>query len=392
MKTEDNTKSMPWRYTYRRILKPAIISLCILLIIAIGLWYQSTSTQIVVKHMLGSGTVAKIPQNEQWISAKPRMSLPLGSRLMTNQWSKVELHAGLGTQVWVNQDTKISIANNKPVSIAIEKGELFIAQWRLKSIDQVKTPAGIVTPIGTSYDIRVADNGNTQITVTDGKVNFTNKIGNVIIPAGYQSEADAKQITVPSTPTRVDTSSITDWVDASKKIIHYSNKTRKILAKEARALGLEYYNAQRYYDSLTTYQYAVELDPEKSSGYSNIGIVYVKLKQYKNAIVYCETALMLDSTVYNANARYNLVVSLVELGKYNEAKIHAEILVKQVPTDHAFSIMLAEIYRHLGYFEDAERLYRYGLTQSPCADCTQIAKKGLDDIANKHMRHHTFSP
>jgi hypothetical protein len=385
-KIEDMVLSIPWWYTYRKVLTPVIISICILLTITLSLWYQSISQRIVIKQTLGSGMVSLSPSSKQWVQVYEGVRLSAGSQLSTNQWSKIELQVGLGTHLWINQSTIILISRNQPLALEIEKGELFISQWRLKSIYQVRTPAGIVTPIGTSYDVRVAENGDTQITVTAGKVRFANMTGAVIIPAGYQSEAGVKQQMLPSKPMRIDTAPITNWVDKFKKVILYSGKTRENLAKEASALGLKYYNERRYYDSLTAYRNVVELVPDRAAGYSGMGIVYANLKQYNNAIIFCQQALTMDSTYKNANARYYLVVSLVTLGRYAEAKPHAEILVKQVPSNHAASIILAEIYRNLGYLDDAERWYRYGLTQSPCGECIEMANKGLKDIAIKRLK------
>jgi len=390
VKTEEMVLSIPWWRAYRRVLVPAMIILCVLLGIFLNLLYKPFSQKMVIKEIRGSGVFSLVSGSTQWVQVHEGTRLPLDSQLATNQWSQVELQAGLGSHIWINRNTNIQISENLPLALSIEKGELFIEQLRLKTISQIKTPAGIVTPIGTSYDIRVAKNGDTQVSVIAGKVELANIIGTVTIPVGYQSEAGVKQLTPPSTPTQIDIAAIKEWVDKFKRATQYSKKTREKLAQDATILGKKYYNEQRYYDSLTAYRNVAELVPDRATGYSGMGIAYVELKQYNDAMTVCYQALALDSTL--SNARYYLVASLVELGRYTEAKPHAELLVKQVPTDHAFSIILAEIYRHLGKLDEAERWYRYGLTQSPCDICTQIANKGLEDIARKRTVRNTSPP
>ncbi|MDI6784827.1 MAG: tetratricopeptide repeat protein [bacterium] len=376
--------SVSWWVAYRRVWVTALLIVGVLLSVLLSVLFKQLPQPVLVKAVRGTGVFYLAPGSSQWIPAQEKTRLPSGSQLATNRWSQVELRVGKHTQLWLNQSTQLQLSQNIPIILFLQNGELFITQPQIKTLQQVRTPAGVITPVGTSYDIRVLENGITQVAVVVGQVQFSTATGSVVIPAGYQSQARVGQQTSPSSPARIDTSAVTEWVDKLKKVTRYSLKRREQLTKEAITLGNKYYREKQYYAALTTYHRATELMPDWASGYVGIGNAHYHLKQYDETVIAYMQALALNQQLNEA--RYYLVLSLMKLGQYAEARPQAEWLVKQVPNDHAFSIVLAEISRELGYLNEAEQWYRHGLTQSPCEICMRTAQKGLEDIAQKRAR------
>ncbi|MCX7918982.1 MAG: tetratricopeptide repeat protein [bacterium] len=375
--------SVSWWSMYRKVWGPALVVVGMLLLVLLPVYFKQVSQLVLVKAVRGTGIFYLSPGSIQWLPVQEGTKFPLGSQLTTNRWSQAELHLGGSTRIWINENTYVHLSQDKSGGLFLQQGELFIQQPHLKiqAFRQVRTPAGVVIPVGTSYDISVLDTGITRVAVVLGRVRLSNAVGAVVIPAGYQAEAEVTQQKAPSLPVAIDTSAVCRWVETFREVTRYPRQTREQLAYEAIRLGNQYYQEQDYYAALTSYQRSVAWEPELASGYYGIGRSYYRLNRYGQAMSAYSQALRLDPTLNDA--RYQLILCLIKLERFTEARRQAEWLVHQVPTDHGYAIILAEVYRHLGYLEIAEQWYRYGLTLSPCAECIQIAHTGLAEIARK---------
>jgi tetratricopeptide (TPR) repeat protein len=357
-----------WRVSLRPAFGIAILFLIIIISVISYNSYFRYSHQLIVNNLRGDGVFYLPEGSSQWLPVKPGARLDAGTELMTNKWSQVELRSKSGNQVWINRDTRIQITAETSHNIFIAKGELYVNE--IKKIDsiRVKTPAGIVDPIGTSFDIQVAENGMTLVAVIMGQVQFINAAGSA----------------PPTSKNISDPESITKWVNEFKEVTRRSLQTREQLARDSMLLASKYFEAKQYYDSLTSYQLVTELEPDWSEAYYGVGRANYELNLNEPAQTALETAVNLNPKY--ETARYYLILTLLRLGKDKEALPHAELLVQDIPTEHTYSTILARIYLHLGNLNDAEVWYRYSLTQSPCVECMREAKEGLAIIATRRAR------
>jgi len=62
------------------------------------------------------------------------------------------------------------------------------------------------------------------------------------------------------------------------------------------SLGLAYYQARKYQLSINTYKKVIKLNKNNITAHNNICSAYNQLGNYKEAIIYCENAIKIDST------------------------------------------------------------------------------------------------
>ncbi|MFB3896053.1 MAG: tetratricopeptide repeat protein [bacterium] len=374
----------PWQVSLRPVLGIAIL---VFLMVGSVILYNHNyrySHQLIVKTFRGDGG-SYLPEGAtEWQPIKVGTRLNAGTALATNKWSQVELRSMSGNEVWVNRDTRIQVTNATSHNVYMAKGELYVNEFNGNNAIRVKTPGGIVDPIGTSFDIQVAENGATIVAVMMGRVQFVNAAGSAVIPALFLSMSEAIQHTPPTSKNISDPESITKWVNEFKEISRRSLRTRAELVHDSMLLGSKYFDAGKYYDSITSYRLVTELQPDRAAAYFGIGRAYYELKQNESALEALETAVNLDPKA--AIGRNYLVLTLLRLERYKEALPHAELLVQEVPTEHTYSVILARIYLRLGNLNDAEVWYQYSLTQSPCVECMREAKEGLAIIATRRAR------
>lgn len=374
----------PWQVSLRPAFGVAILIFLIVGSIMLYNYNTQYSHQLIVKTFRGDGGSYLPEGTAQWRPIKVGTRLKAGTELITNKWSQVELQSIAGNQVWVNRDTRIQVTADTSHNVYMAKGELYVNEINSGNSIRIKTPAGIVDPIGTSFDIQVAENGATIVAVIMGKVQFVNAAGSAIIPALFLSMSEAMQHKPPTSQNISNPDSITKWVNEFKEISRRSLRTRAELAHDSMLLGSKYFDAGKYYDSISSYRLVTELQPDRTAAYFGIGRAYYELKQNEPALHAFETAVNLDPKA--SIARNYLVLTLLQLERYKEALPHAELLVQEVPTEHTYSVILARIYLRLGNLNDAEVWYRYSLTQSPCVECMREAKEGLAIIATRRAR------
>ncbi|MDI6784240.1 MAG: tetratricopeptide repeat protein [bacterium] len=377
-----------WRsYTPPRyVWVSALLVMLILIISTVTSLYLYSTQPMVVSAAVGSGIYRLAPGTTQWQLISSGTRIDEGDSLKTDQITRIEIRQGNRVNLLVNQNTHISFPSRATALgfLNLEQGEIYV-ELRAKPSTryQMATPAGEVTPFGTTLVLQVDEHRKTTVAVLTGQVRFKNRAGSVVIPARHGSEAEFKEghVTAPTAPETIDPGKVIHWVDTFRQLKKYPEKTRLKLATDAIRLGNELHNAQRYYDALTSYRRATELAPDWANGYMGLGIANFRLNRYQAAISAYTSALTLNPSLHSA--RYNLILSYLNVNRAMEALPHAEWLVNQLPNDHKFAMVLGEVYRHLGRLDDAEQWYRYGLTLSPCEECRKMANQRLEQIAQK---------
>jgi tetratricopeptide (TPR) repeat protein len=359
----------------------AIIIIGILLSILIPKYYSQYTRQIIVKDIRGNGLFIIPPGETQWQQIKPGMKLVAGSQIATNKWCQAELQSRSGLRIWLNWETRIQLAMDTAYSISIPKGEIYLQKPLQKRAFKIKTPAGIAEPIGTSLNIRVDGTGTTKISVIVGKVQLNHSAGATVIPALYQTTAETAQKTIPKLERISAPDSVINWINEFNEVIREPVKTRAQLAREAYNLGYKYFDAKEFYAAVTSFQLVVKYEPDWWQGYVGLAHGYFGLKQFKEAYIASKNAFKLEPN--HTEVRYVYMLCLIPLGRDAEALPHAEWLVKTDPNDHAYSVAIGDIYRHLGRLDEAEFYYHKTLDQKPCDICRLGAEQGLEKVAKK---------
>lgn len=147
-----------------------------------------------------------------WIVARERDALSYGDTIRTGTRGKADVLFANGTKIALRGGTSIQILSpskpNSPLVIRLfgALSEVFV---RPKGNTQIRTAAAIAAARGTEYLVRLVDEKTTQVTVTEGSVDFSNEQGSVLVEANQQSVAHLGS--APETPVAVDVSGALRW-------------------------------------------------------------------------------------------------------------------------------------------------------------------------------------
>jgi tetratricopeptide (TPR) repeat protein len=105
--------------------------------------------------------------------------------------------------------------------------------------------------------------------------------------------------------------------------------TKELLLKEIMLKGDEHWYKKEYYDAISWYDKAIEIDPNYAKAWINKGMSLSKLGKYQEAIEYLDKAIELDPNRYLA--WINKGYALYSLGKYEEAIEHFDKAIELDP-------------------------------------------------------------
>ena len=110
-------------------------------------------------------------------------------------------------------------------------------------------------------------------------------------------------------------------------------------------------------------QTVLEYDPNNSSAYDNMGLLYLRRKEYDNAEEKFEAALRIDPE--NAYAQRNLGSVLLRKGDYNRAENHLKKALDIDPFSSIGHYNLGRVYVAKKDYEPAEEAFRSALKIEP---------------------------
>jgi hypothetical protein len=121
-------------------------------------------------------------------------------------------------QVAMNESTEILIQSRwekgKDITriLRLMKGEIWVLADKGPTLLEVETPVATVAITGTEFNLHVAPDGQTSLTVLEGMVAFGTAFNSWDVPAAMKSEASRG--TRCRKPQPVDVRSVTAWSDA----------------------------------------------------------------------------------------------------------------------------------------------------------------------------------
>ena len=119
-------------------------------------------------------------------------------------------------------------------------------------------------------------------------------------------------------------------------------------------LGVILTNKGRYYDAIPHFKKTLDLQPEHVEALSNLGSIFMLQRKAAEALPYF---FLLARLTHDFDAYYNLGVIYIELSSFDEAVIYFEKALKILPNDFATNINLGVIHLQRRDFDKAESYY-----------------------------------
>lgn len=157
-------------------------------------------------------TQVRLKNTMSFTVAKERNDLFIGSCVKTLQNGKADIQFSNGTHVVLGPHSQLELLSassaTKPLIIRIF-GALSQAFIHPQGDTRVVTSAAVAAAPGTAFIIRLPREDQTELTVTEGEVIFSNSFGQSDVVANQGSTAEVGR--APTPPTAVDTSGATQW-------------------------------------------------------------------------------------------------------------------------------------------------------------------------------------
>ncbi len=115
--------------------------------------------------------------------------------------------------------------------------------------------------------------------------------------------------------------------------------------------------------AISKYQEILKLEPRLAPAYNNLGALYFKQGQYREAAEVLEKGLRINPAMTSASAL--LGISLFQMGEYQKARPRLEATVKANAADHNAELFLINDLTKLGDFEAAATHLRQLAKQQP---------------------------
>ena len=131
---------------------------------------------------------------------------------------------------------------------------------------------------------------------------------------------------------------------------------REIDAAKEHSKGTEQMLAQKYKEAIVFFRRAIDLNPDFSEAYYNLGISYEKLEKHEDSVEALKKSIQL--TPDNANAHYALGYAYCQLRRYKDAIDALERSLALKP-DNAFArSKLGSAYLAMGNKDKAQEQYQ----------------------------------
>jgi ferric-dicitrate binding protein FerR (iron transport regulator)/outer membrane receptor protein involved in Fe transport len=148
-----------------------------------------------------------------WIEAKINQLLHLRDRLRTGLRSRATVRLSDLTMLRVNQLTSLEIQPSsragKPSTLELKSGAAYFFSRERPAEMEFRTPVASAAIRGTEFNLAVAEDGTTVVTLIDGAVSLTNQLGAVDLVSGEQGTVEPGQ--APKKTAVINTINIIQW-------------------------------------------------------------------------------------------------------------------------------------------------------------------------------------
>jgi cytochrome c-type biogenesis protein CcmH/NrfG len=148
-----------------------------------------------------------------WQAASTNQTLHVGDRLRTGLHSRATVRLSNLTVLRVNELTTLQIqppsAPGKQSALDLEKGAAYFFSRERPTEMEFRTPLASGAIRGTEFNLAVADDGKTEVTLIDGAVALTNQNGGVNLASGEQGVVEPGQ--APRKTPSINAINIIQW-------------------------------------------------------------------------------------------------------------------------------------------------------------------------------------
>ena len=152
----------------------------------------------------------------------------------------------------------------------------------------------------------------------------------------------------------------------SPKLLDWTQQWTKAEPQNATAwfvLGIAFVNLKRYDDAIEAYRQAIRLNPEYAGAWSNLGDAYSNLKRYDDAIAAFRQAIRINPE--DAIAWNNLGITYSDLKRYDDVIAASRQAIRINPEYANAWYSLGITYANLKRYDDAITAYRQAIRINP---------------------------
>ncbi len=371
-------------------------------------------------------------EQSAWKAAGVNQELFAGDTVKTGAVSRAAILCVDESQLKLNENTVVtlkSVAHSPrlrlwevaPAAVkeaaaslyAVSQGEVWLRNKNEKIMFDVETPAVTAGIRGTEFNLRVAGDGATAITLLEGRLRLHNSLGELLLQAGEEGLARPGQ--APTKRVLVQPADAVQWSLYYPGIISYRDLPLTAAAKagpRAAAVlqGEALYDQGRLEQARQEAEGALKQDPQNDGALVLMGWISLQTNAPDEALVYFRRVRVQDdrAVIGQALARYRagdaagayelMRASLKKLkstplfltmagyfsllaGRVEEARNLLEAAVGQAPSLALPRALLSQIYLAQNRKDAARAAAAQALAQNPASPAAQLTM-GLVDIAS----------
>jgi tetratricopeptide (TPR) repeat protein len=146
-------------------------------------------------------------------------------------------------------------------------------------------------------------------------------------------------------------------------------------------LGVVYLDLLQYEDAIAPIKGAIRLKPNFAAAHYNLGNAYQRLKRYQDAIPHYEETIQISPTHSKiSDAHHNLGMSYRKLGHYKNAVASYKEAIRNRPNDANKHLGLGNTYKDMNLNQEAVAEYKEALRIKP--DLT-VVRNLLNELEQK---------
>jgi Tfp pilus assembly protein PilF len=214
------------------------------------------------------GAVETAPAGStNWTAASTNQILNAGDQLRTSPRSRATVRLSNLTVLRVNELTTLQIqppsAPGRQSALNLKKGAAYFFSRERPAEMEFHTPLAAGAIRGTEFNLTVADDGKTVVTLLDGEVALNNQSGGVNLASGEQGIVEPGQ--APRKTAVINAINIIQWCLYYPAVLDVDELNFNDAEKQALAASLDAYRAGDLLAALANYpaNRAPDSDPEK---------------------------------------------------------------------------------------------------------------------------------
>lgn len=250
----------------------------------------------------------RLGNQNAWTPVKRGMQTAApGDHLRTGRDGAVHIVSDTGVRLALGPNTEVTLREqNQPRGWRVMVGKVLAVFTRSNS-GEVRTPGAVAAAEGTVFQVAVADDGTTELSVVEGTVRFFNDRGSVQVAGAQGSTARVGQ--APTRPVAIDPTSLMAW-EASLQTLLFDVESPRL------SVGQDPLEQQ-----LQRRQEAVTAAPQAPAAQAALAEILLDLHRAAEALPHARLAVDAEA----GNGRYHGILGYALLGAGYPAEARSEL-------------------------------------------------------------------